>query len=94
MQQPQHTDAILQLDISVVSSFLRHLALRQDIPLITCMDKVDPVALVVDLLPFFDEIDHLAGIFLCKRFQRVKTLTILRETDRNHRHALHHRRVL
>ena len=94
LKETQHADAIFQLDVSVIASFLRHLPFRQNIPLVACMDKMDPVALIIDLLPFFDQVDDLTGIFLCKRFQRIKAVTVFRESDRNNRHTLHYRRIL
>ena len=76
-EQSQHSDPVFQLDIPVISSLFRQLPLRQNIPFIAGMDKMDPVALIVDRLPFFDQIDHLTGIFLRKRLQRIKSVAVL-----------------
>ena len=68
LQQPQHTDTVFELDIAVVVILRRQRALREQIPLITRMDKMRAMRLHTLLLTAVDQIEYGAGILLRKRF--------------------------
>ena len=73
-QQTQHTHAVFQLDVTVIALFFRKRPLCQDVPLVAGVDKMDAVLLIYFLLPLLNEVDHPAGIFPGKRFQRIQAV--------------------
>ena len=87
-QQTHHSHTVLQLQVAVISLFLRHLLLCQHIPLVSRMDHVDPMLLIDLLLPAVDDRKHLPGIFFCKRLQRIQSVPIFCQSYRNDRNTL------
>ena len=83
LQQAKHPHSVFQLDVSVVVVLLRKLALRQKVPLVAGMDKMCAMHFHALFLPAVDQIQHLTGILLCKRLQRIQPLPEFRQSHRN-----------
>ena len=57
------------------------------------MDKMIAPLLVKLFLPAMDQIQHFTGIFFCKWFQWVQTVTIAGQSNRHHGYTLKLRHV-
>ena len=58
-QQSYHTYTVFQLEITIIAFLFRHFSSRQNIPLITGLDKMCSILFHADLLIFFDQIYDL-----------------------------------
>ena len=87
VEQAKHSNTILKLKISVILFFIRKFSLCKDIPFIAGMDKMDSIFRINLLSPFINNIQHLIRIFLCKWFERLKSITIFAKSYRNDRNT-------
>ena len=83
VQKTQHTDAVFQLQISVIPLFFRQFPSCQQIPLVAGMYDMLSILLIKSLLPPLDRVDHCFGIFFAKRLQRFQTVSVFAKSNRN-----------
>ena len=93
IQQPQHSHTVLQLRIIVIALRFRQLTPRQQVPFVAGMDKVSMPALPEFSLPAFNNLQCCFRGFFIKGLKRIKPLPKPGKSDRNHRHAFHHRQI-
>ena len=92
-KKPHHPHAVFKLQIAVIGFLGREIPSCHQIPLVACMDKMDPVLFINLLLESMNQGKNLPGVLRRKGFQWIKPLSVPGKPYGHHGHALKHRYV-